>query len=313
MSDDGRAEPTAVVLRGVPVRLVLRSDDHRRDVLRELALLRLGASPQRRADHDYLTTLEKELFQADEGARSLCGGDRDAAERALADGQERIDMVVAAPAGSLETVERWVGTTAAVGALRPPLLIPPAGRDILTFHHAWAAEVVAQLCGAQAATDAFADAWTVLVEGGELERVPPPMMPVAAPAAEDGDHVARVEIERDPAQVRQARRWLRETLAGWGAGEIVEEAVLPFSELVTNALLHAEGRLEACVAVSDRWVRVEVLDGTPTSPVRRRHALGSATGRGLDLVEMLCTRWGVTDLDDGKRIWFEVDRVDATG
>ena len=46
------------------------------------------------------------------------------------------------------------------------------------------------------------------------------------------------QFRRDPAQVSQARRLVREALAEWGFDGYADHLVLISSELVTNALRH---------------------------------------------------------------------------
>ncbi|MFJ1703496.1 ATP-binding protein [Kitasatospora sp. NPDC088346] len=59
-------------------------------------------------------------------------------------------------------------------------------------------------------------------------------------------------------------------------------------------------------------VRVEVADASLVAPAPR-HAGGEATnGRGLELVELLCDRWGWYPDGSGKRVWCEID-PDARG
>jgi two-component sensor histidine kinase len=98
---------------------------------------------------------------------------------------------------------------------------------------------------------------------------------------------------------------------------MAETLVLVVSELVTNAVVHtgcpAVLRLSMPVpdAVSGDTasvpVRVEVADASRTAPAPR-HAGGEATnGRGLELVELLCDRWGWYPDGSGKRVWCEID------
>jgi hypothetical protein len=42
-------------------------------------------------------------------------------------------------------------------------------------------------------------------------------------------------------------------------------------------------------------------------PKMRQAGPGETAGRGLQLVESLSSSWGVTPLEHGKRVWFEVD------
>jgi anti-sigma regulatory factor (Ser/Thr protein kinase) len=124
-------------------------------------------------------------------------------------------------------------------------------------------------------------------------------------------------VEADPAEVGRARRWTRSRLTGCGFdpdAAMADALILVVSELVTNAVVHtghsAVLRLVFPIgADADRYpVRVEVADvsGRPPKP---RHAPGEATnGRGLELVEHLCDRWGWLPDGAGKRVWCEIRR-----
>lgn len=89
-----------------------------------------------------------------------------------------------------------------------------------------------------------------------------------------------------------------------------EIGVLLTSELVTNALLYAQGRITVRVIDGDGAVRVTVHDAGRQPVAPRRVSTEATSGRGLALVEQLASSWGV-DLveDDGKEVWFEVARA----
>lgn len=113
--------------------------------------------------------------------------------------------------------------------------------------------------------------------------------------------------------VRMARSWVRDSLAEIGRQELVESAQLGVSELVTNALLHAEPPVEVRLRGTREHPRIEVADRSPVPP-RTPQAMARITsgdiptfGRGLSLVAMMSSRWGA-DLDHdrgGKSVWFE--------
>lgn len=127
----------------------------------------------------------------------------------------------------------------------------------------------------------------------------------------------QIAVTADPAEVGRARRWTRSRLSGCGLDpetSLAEALVLVVSELVTNAVVHTGNpavlRLEFPVGsdAEQRPVRVEVADSSDQPP-RPRHATGGATnGRGLELVENLCDRWGWYPDAGGKRVWCEIER-----
>ena len=116
----------------------------------------------------------------------------------------------------------------------------------------------------------------------------------------------------DPAEVGRARRLVCEQLEGWGLHDLDHTTALLVSELVTNALLH--GHPPLCLIAKDilTGVRIEVHDANPEgAPQVRDDDTGMQSGRGLQLVDALATRWGWAEatIGAGKYVWFEVDLV----
>jgi anti-sigma regulatory factor (Ser/Thr protein kinase) len=102
-----------------------------------------------------------------------------------------------------------------------------------------------------------------------------------------------------------ARQWLSRELADC-PDELVEDAALLLSELVTNAVLHAQTQVQVSVGSTGGRVRVEVTDSSPVLPTAKGYGTDAATGRGLQLVEALAERWGIAAVPGGKVVWFEV-------
>lgn len=63
--------------------------------------------------------------------------------------------------------------------------------------------------------------------------------------------------------VATARSFVRDTLQGWGFADIVDDAVVLTSELVTNAVVHAGTSADVLCLRSDDGVRIEVADHYP--------------------------------------------------
>jgi len=120
-----------------------------------------------------------------------------------------------------------------------------------------------------------------------------------------------VELSPRPASAREARRFVERALGRADPGSR-ETGVLLTSELVTNAVLYAQGRITVRVIPRGKAYRVVVTDGN-AQEVRPRHVgLEATSGRGLALVEQLAAAWGVkvSPAGDGKEVWFEVPRHD---
>ncbi|MEV7417641.1 SpoIIE family protein phosphatase [Streptomyces sp. NPDC089919] len=113
--------------------------------------------------------------------------------------------------------------------------------------------------------------------------------------------------------VATARAFVRDTLQGWGFADIVDDAVVLTSELVTNAVIHAGTRADVLCLRAPEGVRVEVADHYPERevPLHRpdRHFanLDQEGGRGLMLCAALATRWGVEYEPASKHVWFQLD------
>lgn len=116
--------------------------------------------------------------------------------------------------------------------------------------------------------------------------------------------------------VATARGFVRDTLQGWGLAEIVDDAVVLTSELVTNAVVHAGTSAEVRCLRADDGVRIEVADRHPERelPVQdASHSFGNPDregGRGLLLCAALATRWGVDYSASDKRVWFRLSLPD---
>ncbi|MBD0707769.1 MULTISPECIES: SpoIIE family protein phosphatase [unclassified Streptomyces] len=112
--------------------------------------------------------------------------------------------------------------------------------------------------------------------------------------------------------VAAARAFVRDTLQGWGHPELVDDAVVLTSELVTNAVVHAGTAADVLCLRSDDGIRVEVADRYPEReiPVQGGRSLGSPdreNGRGLLLCAALAHRWGVDYSPTRKHVWFHLD------
>ncbi|MCW2607341.1 MAG: putative sensor protein, partial [Frankiales bacterium] len=65
--------------------------------------------------------------------------------------------------------------------------------------------------------------------------------------------------------------------------------------------------VELRVCASADRLRVEVRDGNPLLPGRRGYDEQATTGRGMALVSALVSHHGITGLEAGKIVWFELD------
>ncbi|NED10760.1 SpoIIE family protein phosphatase [Streptomyces sp. SID9124] len=131
---------------------------------------------------------------------------------------------------------------------------------------------------------------------------------ITARAAATFDPVAR--------SVATARAFVRDTLQGWGYTDVVDDAVVLTSELVTNAVVHAGTAADVLCLRTEDGVRVEIADHYPEREIPLQPAglnfgnSDSENGRGLLLCAALASRWGVEYSPTRKHVWFQLDLPD---
>jgi anti-sigma regulatory factor (Ser/Thr protein kinase) len=126
----------------------------------------------------------------------------------------------------------------------------------------------------------------------------------------DADRVADWDLAADPAVVADARKEAARQLSEWGLEELVFTTELVVSELVTNAIRHAEGPVRLRL-IRDRTALIcEVSDGSATAPHLRHPRATDEGGRGLLLVSQFAERWGTRYAPGGKIIWAEQSTTD---
>ncbi|MEU0810641.1 SpoIIE family protein phosphatase [Streptomyces sp. NPDC005970] len=154
------------------------------------------------------------------------------------------------------------------------------------------AESLDELCGTVLGT---------LVPGRPADDV---ALLMARTRALDASQVATWDLPSDPAVVARARKYATDQLLAWGLDEVVFTTELVVSELVTNAIRHAQGPIQLRL-IHDRSLICEVSDGGDTAPHLRRARVFDEGGRGLLLVAQLTRRWGTRHGPTGKTIWAE--------
>jgi anti-sigma regulatory factor (Ser/Thr protein kinase) len=107
-----------------------------------------------------------------------------------------------------------------------------------------------------------------------------------------------------PRQASEARDTLRRQLDRWHCGSI-NDGLLVFAELVTNAVQHAGGTDRVTVIHGAQVLRIEVHDHSHTTPDPRRPS-GVGGGFGLSIVRKLSDTWGWEQTADGKVVWSDI-------
>jgi anti-sigma regulatory factor (Ser/Thr protein kinase) len=118
---------------------------------------------------------------------------------------------------------------------------------------------------------------------------------------------ARISLAPDLNSPRKARAFLAMLLHEWGLTHLDDKALLLASELVTNAVLHAQATSTLSACVDDEALEIRVTDPDEALPERLQPEPDAEAGRGLMLVSTLADSWGVEPLQNGgKAIWFRL-------
>ncbi|MEU7322579.1 ATP-binding protein [Streptomyces griseoviridis] len=125
----------------------------------------------------------------------------------------------------------------------------------------------------------------------------------------DGGHArthAAIDLHDLEAPQSAARRIVRSTLAGKADSGYMDDVVLVADELVGNAVEHAGTVLDITLDVYDWGVAIQVRDsGEDTTAVPSMPLAADEDdegGRGLFLVDVLASAWGVQRDQVGKRV-----------
>ncbi|WP_165965994.1 ATP-binding protein [Actinomadura sp. 7K534] len=110
-------------------------------------------------------------------------------------------------------------------------------------------------------------------------------------------------LEPVEAAVRAARDTVRAALEGWDRQDVHGDLELITSELVTNAIRHANTVTLVLYLPDDKTAMVEVWDDNPYGPAVPAPDLQAEGGRGLMLVGALARAWGWRATAEGKVTW----------
>ncbi|WBB63105.1 ATP-binding protein [Streptomyces sp. WMMC500] len=129
-------------------------------------------------------------------------------------------------------------------------------------------------------------------------------------ATADFDHAAHgesFELVARAEAAAEARAHARRVLGRWRlCDDVCGAAQVVVSELVTNAVLYADGGRIVCrLALRAPGVRVEVRDqgGSFAVPIRTFAGPEDECGRGLGLVAALSEAWGTEPSGAGYLVW----------
>jgi hypothetical protein len=120
-----------------------------------------------------------------------------------------------------------------------------------------------------------------------------------------GQSGSALELHPDTSAPGAARAFVQDHWGGQAPAEMLDAIGLCVSELVTNALDHAQPPYWLRLSEHGWALRIELDDATEEPPVvRAQHPL-QARGRGMFFVDKLSRAWGVLPCARGKTVWVE--------
>lgn len=140
---------------------------------------------------------------------------------------------------------------------------------------------------------------------------PPRLLPVPS-AWWDTPAVTSRPLNPVPEEARTARHFVRELLAGWGLGYLIDDAEMIIAELVVNAVRHGlrstssatPAALRLCLLRRAGEVMLAVTDPSSEAPQPRTPGWTGESGRGLQIVSALSYLWGWSPIEGrGKAVW----------
>ena len=120
-------------------------------------------------------------------------------------------------------------------------------------------------------------------------------------------HRAELDLPVSREAPALAREFLRGSTCAEHHSEVVDDAVLLVSELVTNSVKYGGPPVVVAVDCDEVTLQVRVRDGSPALPAPRDAAQADENGRGLALVAEMSADWGVDTEKDGKHVWFVIN------
>ena len=113
-----------------------------------------------------------------------------------------------------------------------------------------------------------------------------------------------VKLEPTPQAAGMARQFVARELEALGYAELVDDARLMVSELVTNCLRYVPGKpLWVDLRRAGKHVVLEVWDCSAEPPVTQDPDFLAEGGRGLHVVDELGSKFGYDLLCCGKVVW----------
>jgi anti-sigma regulatory factor (Ser/Thr protein kinase) len=117
-----------------------------------------------------------------------------------------------------------------------------------------------------------------------------------------------LQLPPDPRSAARARRAVAEACGQWGVPDLIDTGTLAVSELVTNAIVHADSPIMVLAEYDDGNLTMAVADGESRLPTLLPQDAAREGGRGVAIVDQLGATWGVQTTVLGKIVWVNLCR-----
>ena len=115
---------------------------------------------------------------------------------------------------------------------------------------------------------------------------------------------AELEVPPVGSSVQDGRRFATATLTEWAVPpEIVQDATLIVSELLTNAIVYGTPPIRLRLRKTADELAIEVDDAASAMPRKLRATPTDLHGRGLAIVADIGSRWAARPDGYGKTVW----------
>ncbi|WP_053732379.1 SpoIIE family protein phosphatase [Nocardia sp. NRRL S-836] len=125
--------------------------------------------------------------------------------------------------------------------------------------------------------------------------------------------VASMPLDSGPAVAARARAFVSEQLTRWDLAEVRDAALTVTSELVANAVQHADRPVVLRLHRENSRLFIDVADHGTSGPRLFDAGPQDDRHRGLLLVDAFATRWGTRATEEGKVVWAEITTAQARG